>query len=494
MAKPTPKSLAVDLLEIIADDEERLDRIDKYIEGIQDEPYMPKNASDEYRMLAKRSISNWMPLVIGTPAQAMYVDGFRPSRSTGIAMDSDAPEWKHWQVSGLDARQHAIHRAALGYGHSFTVTEISKDGKVRTKGLSPLRTAALYEDAANDVAPYAALTIVKYPRHSGDKDIPGSARLWDGTNEYAVSFKSMLDAKDITVKKVRAHGAPECPVTRFAAVVDLEGRTVGVVEPMIPLQNRINQTVFDLLMAQTFSSTKVRYASGMVPPTMLVWYYNGQRTDEQPTLDSNGLPPDGWEQQEVAAPMDYNASRFLFSEDPDVKFGTLDESPLDGFIASIDMSIRHLASVSQTPPHHLLGQIANLSAEALQAAETALSRKVDEFRSAFGESWERVFRVAGAMAGDNEVFEDAAGEVVWRDMEQRSMAQMADALGKLAETLGIPVRGLWRRIPNVTQNELKEWEELWDEEDREGQMVDAMQRASLASASRRTTGNLEEKV
>src|SRR5699024_3248572 len=90
--------------------------------------------------------------------------------------------------------------------------------------------------------------------------------------------------------------------------------------------------------------------------------------------------------------IDHNASRFLFAEDPDVKFGTLDETPLGGFIESVDMSIRHLSAIAQIPPHHLLGQIANLSAEALQAAETSLSRKVEEYRKSFGESWEQVFR------------------------------------------------------------------------------------------------------
>lgn len=486
-----PIDRAAELLAIIEDDAERLERIDNYIGGIQDEPYMPSNADAEYRLLAQRAVSNWMPLVLGTPAQALYVDSFRPSRAD-LDENDVTPEWKHWQDSGLDARQLSIHRAALGYGHSFTVTEKGKTGKILTKGLSPLRTSALFEDAANDIDPRAALTIISYPRFQGDKTIPGEARYWDDKNVYLVTFEGMSGDAKIRMGKPKAHGLDECPVTRFAACVDLEGRTIGVVEPMIPLQNRINQTVFDLLVTQTYASFKVRWATGMAPPLQTVMIdAEGNETgdpnlavDTVPKLDDNGQP--------IPVNVDLNARRFLFGEDAEARFGTLDESPLDGFIASIDMSIRHLAAVSQTPPHHLLGQIANLSAEALTAAETSLSRKVEEFRSTFGESWERVFRLAGALAGDSAMAEDFGGEVLWRDMEGRSLAQSADALGKFAEQLEIPRRGLWSRVPGVTQNEINKWNEMREEDDLDMQMTSALQRASQTTSSLRSSTTTQE--
>ncbi|WJN62625.1 portal protein [Streptomyces phage phiScoe10] len=449
MTDISPASLAKQLLSILHRDGDRLRRIDAYQQGEHDDPYMPPQADDEYRLLARRAVSNWMPLLVGTPAQALYVDGFRRGSLgddlSNAQPDSSSVEWKHWQRSRLDARQAAVYRGALAFGHSFTLTERTKRGVV-TKGLSAMKTAALFEDPANDDTPYAALTIVSMPK---DK-VPGKARLWDGRAEYPVSFKSLEDTKSVTVGAGKRHGASECPVTRFAAQIDLEGRTLGVIEPMIALQNRINQTVFDLLVAQTFTSSEVRYATGMAPPIE-------RDEDGDPVLDENGQPK--------PIPMNHNARRFLFAEDSDVKFGSLPGGPLNGLIDSIDMSIRHLAAVSQTPPHHLLGQIANLSAEALLAAETALSRKIAEFRAAFGESWERVFRLAGELEGDATSAEDFAGEVNWRDMESRSLAQAADALGKLKEQLGIPARGLWKRVPGVTQNEIEEWESMREDED-----------------------------
>lgn len=461
------KARAVELLAIVDQDRPILQRYDDYVNDIQDDPYMPSNADDEYKLLADRAKTNVMPLLIGAPAQALYVDDFRPgNRSLTSDTGETSFEMEHWQRSRMDARQSAIYRAAFKFGHSFTLTERTKKG-VRTKSLSALNTAALYEDPANDETPEVALTIVREPRKDeSDELIPGKARMFDGKREYEVRFKSLTDKDSIVVVgKGKLHGATECPITRFAAHIDTEGRTTGLVGPMIKTQNRINQTVFDLLVAQTYASFKVRWVTGMAPP-MLMQGVDAQGNPTKVEADIvDWVPVRDASGNEIPAPMNHNARRFLFAEDDDVNFGSLDETPLGGFIESIDMSFRHMAALSQTPPHHLLGQIANLSAEALLAAETAFSRMVEEFRKGFGEAWERVFRLAAEIEGNTEAADDFAGEVLWRDMEQRSLAQSADALGKLHSEVGVPRRGLWARIPGVTRTELDQWSAMAEEED-----------------------------
>jgi hypothetical protein len=70
MAELNQLTVAKQLLGILAADEDRLERIDKYLHGHHDDPYMPDRADEEYKLLAKRAVSNWIPLLIGTPAQA----------------------------------------------------------------------------------------------------------------------------------------------------------------------------------------------------------------------------------------------------------------------------------------------------------------------------------------------------------------------------------------------------------------------------------------
>ena len=424
---------------------------DRYIRGEHDDPYMPKDATAEYRLLAKRCVTNLVPLVIGTPAQGLYADGVR---SGDPDSDENPPEWDAWQRSGMDKRQGSVYRGAFGYGHSFVLSEYEDESrtKARMRVLSPLRTAVGYDDPANDDAPIAAIYVKRWPRTvkkgNSQEEREGEARYWDEVDEWSVRFKSLSDITSIT--KVGPHGNSECPVERFAPFVDLDGRTRGLVAPIIPLQNRINQTVFDLLIAQTFGSFKVRYATGMEPSYVL-----DPETGE-PKLDDNGHP--------IEKPVRAHLSRFMMAESPDTKFGELNETSLSGYIEAIDMGIRHLAAIEQIPPHHLLGQIANLSAEALNAAETALMRKIEEFQHSFGESWERTFRLIGELEGNQAQASDYHAEVVWRDMGAQSLAQTSDALGKLSEMLGVPKRGLWRRVPGVTQRELEEWTDLLEQE------------------------------
>lgn len=477
MALKNPNRIAqLAMRTLRADREHRLLKIDRYERGEQDPPYTPDSADAEFKLLADRAVTNVIPFLLNTPTQMMKADQFRRGNTSldapetlvdSGATDAVQPEWDCWQKSRGDGRQASIYRGALKFGHAFVLNYTDAKKGAIFKGLSALRTVALYVDPANDDDPYAALTITRWPTHNDEESATGLATLWDDTYEYPVTFTSFNDETSVRVGRGRRHGASICPITRFAAAIDLEGRTLGIVEPMFILQDRINQTVFDLLIVQSYASFKVKTITGMAPPIKL----------RPVDIDGNGLDPnlnpedpriDGWvpllnaKGQPVPDEVNLNAKRIFMAEDEDTKFGTLDETPLDGFIKAIELAFRHMAALSQTPPHHILGEIANLSADALKAAELSLSRKVQEFKTSFGEAWERVFRVAAEM-GEFPGADDYAGELLWRDVDLSSLAQTADALLKLRE-IGVPDEGLWARIPNVTANEQATWKKMQKEQ------------------------------
>ena len=431
-----------------------MNTIRQYVEGEHPSPYMPDGASDEYRLIADRSITNVCALLVETPTQAMYVDNFR--RSEELTLDAEiSPEWDHWQRSGLDAAQVPLHRESLTYGQSFAITRKGADGKPLTRPLSPFRAVALYEDPAFDQWPLVGVYVKRWPQEKRD----GLALVWDEVNEYEVAFG--VDDDKMRLISESNHGSSVCPLTPFDAYKDLEGKAHGIIAGVIPFQNRLNQTVFDLMMAQTYNSFNVRYVTGMAPPMKRVL---------DPDTDTYVLATDD-EGNPVPEKQYLNASRIFYAEDKDVKFGSLPGAELGGFIQAAELAVRHLSSVTQTPPHFVLGQIANVSAEALEQAETSLSRKVEQFKVSFGESWERVFRIALEMLGEPG-WDDHAGEVVWRDLGNKSLAQTADALGKFAESLDVPRRALWTRIPGITRQEITEFNKLREEDDYERQLLE----------------------
>lgn len=509
------KKLAAKCLATLMHDRKTLLRLDEYVRGEQDDPYMPDNADDEYKLLAQRAVTNVVKHAVQTPTQALYVDQFRRgSTSTSLgkagmgsrqpgndALAAVQPEWDHWQRSRLDARQAAIYEGACKFGHAFTVTEVDPkdDTKQITRGMSALKTIALFDDPANDDEPVVALEVTKWPVKTDEtnsdgtaKFKPGEATVWDESRRYNITFVSPEagDPKNISLLSPngKRHGAKECPVTRFAAAVDLEGRTCGIVEPLIPLQNRINQTVFDMLVVQSFASFKVRTISGMAPPLKMKPIDIDGNEVKDPQEDDprivDWVPRTGANGRAIPEAVNVNAKRVFWAEDHETRFGTLDETPLDGFIEAIRLCFQQFAALAQIPPHHLLGTMANLSADALIAAETALVRKTEEFKHSFGESWERVFRIAAQIGGWDQGAEDYSGEVIWRDMENRSLAQAGDSLGKLAKQLGIPVRGLWARVPGVTSNELEHWEALDSETNVDRSIVNGRTQASQVTSNR----------
>lgn len=436
----------------MAKDSDRLELIDNYRQGNHQPPYMPDGADAEYRKLAQRSVTNFCELVVQTPVQALYVDNFRRAGKSSLG---STYEMEHWQTSSLDQRQTPVYLDAISFGFCAVLTERKRNGKVISTGLSPLRTVLLYEDPAVDSEPVGAVYVRSSP---ADENTPGEVWCWDSEFKYILSNSLSGDLRVVSAER---HGASEVPVTQFSAFRDTLGRTWGVIEPLIPQQDRFNQTIFDLLVLQSYSSFEVRTVTGMAPPPQR--RYNRDTEEWEVVTDGDGNP--------VPARETLSARRFFFAEDPDVKFGSLPATSLGGMIDAADLALRHISATTQTPPHFLLGQIANVSAEALEAAETALMRKVEHFRTSFGESWERVFRIAAEIEGQTSSAEDYSGEVLWRDMGASSLAQSADALGKFADSLGIPKRALWNRVPGVTSGEVEDWERIREEDDTDQQLV-----------------------
>src|SRR5699024_6499613 len=113
--KVTPTKLADRLLNIINLDADRLDQIDNYHQGKHRLPYMPRTADAEYKLLAKRAITNMMPLVTGTCVQALYVDAFRPGTGKGgrQAASTTSPQWDGSQRSRRAVPRPLQRRGAL---------------------------------------------------------------------------------------------------------------------------------------------------------------------------------------------------------------------------------------------------------------------------------------------------------------------------------------------------------------------------------------------
>jgi hypothetical protein len=409
------------LLGIRAAEADKLDLVHDYWRGKQDYPVLPTNVPREVRHLAKMSRVNMVALVVDVLTQSVAVEGFREPRSAA----NDAAVWDIWQGNKMDARQTAVHRAAAAYGASYVLVLPGEPHSVM-RGASPRDLTAAYVELDDEWPQYALEVrrtgkIVRY-------------RLYDDEAVYFLVDRAQRThngalelSDDVEFLGANEHGMGVCPVVRFRNHEDLDDDSclLGEIEPLIPLQDQIDHTTFGLLVAQHFQAFKQRYIIG--------W------TAEAEVAQATA------------------ASRLWAFEDPDVKVGEFGQVDLGGYLDSRTATTELLATLSQTPPHHLLGKLVNLSAEALAAAESGQRRKVAERETTWGESWEQALRLA-AQAEDLAVSD--AAQVRWRDTEARSLAQVVDALGKMATMLDIPKQALWERIPDASDQDVERWREM----------------------------------
>src|SRR5690606_16339663 len=105
--------------------------------------------------------------------------------------------------------------------------------------------------------------------------------------------------------------------------------------------------------------------------------------------------------------------RLWISDDPNTKFGDFAQTEVSGHLRTYESTVRTLAAIAQVSPLVLLGDLVNLAADALATVQDTTTRKIAEFETIFGESWEQVLRLAALASGDDEAAADTESEIRW---------------------------------------------------------------------------------
>lgn len=394
------------LKELLAESEaERgpLMRLDRYYRGEFDMPWIPPQARVEFRAMLKRARMNWLRLVVTTIRQRLSVDGFRVAATE----DADMAAWALWQANSMDARQGAVHTDALVFSRAYITVWPDEAIGARIAGESPL---AMYGRPMVDDPMRLDLAV----KTATMPDSTQQAVLYDAEAAY----RFLQSKTNWELFEVVPHNLGVVPVVPMLNDADLLGRTTSEIEPLLPIQDRIVETLSDRLMAQKYSAFRQRWATGLVIPE-----------------DDNGQPVE---------PFNAAVNRLWIAEDTETKFGEFSETPLGPYLEAVDADVRHMAALAQVPAAYLLGGMDNISADAITAAESGLMARVEDKQASFGETWEQVMRLALAASGDDAAASDLASEVIWRDTETRSPAVLVDTLTKL-RAIGVPLQYLLER-------------------------------------------------
>lgn len=421
------RTLTADMWRMHLDERLWLDRIYEYTKGLRGVPEVPEEAGREVKELAKLSVKNILGGVRDTWTRNLSVVGYR--RSTAVEND---PAWASWQRNRMDARQKEVHKPAVTYGAAYVKVLQGDDGPVWTPR-SPRQLLAVYRDPSLDQWPqYVLETWVDSneakPRRKGMVIDSRFIYAFD-LGEVPPSEVDPNQTRPITARDFEEpyeHGAmfdgdPVCPVVRFVNDRDADDQIIGEIAPLILDQQAINSVNFDRLLVSRFGAQPQKVISG--------WSGTGA--------------------ENLAA----SAKRLWAFDDPEVKAYTLPGASVTGYTELLDSmkaDVYEKAGLSPTKN----GKLINLSAEALAMANMDQNEKLIDKRESFGESWEQVLRLDAEMDGDAETAFDSGAEVVWRDTEPRSFAQVVDGVTKLSQQ-GVPIESLLSMIPGMTQQQIR---------------------------------------
>ncbi len=384
-----------------------------------------------FRTFLSESGANWCELVVNAVAERLQVVGFRFADQA----DSDAA-WEIWQSNQLDADAEMLQTDSLVQSSAFLLVQPDDDNPtgVCISTESALQATVLYQPGTRHKR------IAGYKRFSADPWSSNMQPELQGNVEVLILPDEVWTwGPGSSEPIVEANPAGEVGLIEIIPQPRTLAWPRSELHSAISIQDRIHTTIFNRLVATDYGAFRQIWATGI--------------KIAREVLKSD----DGTVAVKVARPFDVGANRLLTNEAPDGKFGSFPESGLKGYLDSVEQDIETLAAITQTPPHYLLGQMVNISADAIKAAESGLVAKCRRRATHIGEGYEEAMRLSFALTG-RAAATDTSAEVIWADMETRSEGQRVDALVKMA-TLGVPRRVLWQKW-GATPQEIEVWEKL----------------------------------
>lgn len=215
------------------------------------------------------------------------------------------------------------------------------------------------------------------------------------------------------------------PMVEFRNAALLDDRPISDISGVAAMQDVINLVWAYLMNSLDAVSLPQRVAMGAEFPKIPILDAEGQKVGEKPA-DLKKMVKD----------------RILWLTGENAKIDSWPAATLDVFTAVIGLAVDHVAAQTRTPPHYLIGKMANMAAEALTVAETGLVAKVVQRQVNFTRPQRELYRrIALAQGDDDRANLARTGTIVWSDPQYRSLSQKIDAFQKWRAS-GLPLRYL----------------------------------------------------
>jgi hypothetical protein len=284
-------------------------------------------------------------------------------------------------------RCQEVHKEALTNGDAYAIVWPGPEGRVVIHPNRAANCDVVYDEGSPG-------TILRAAKHWRTPERRTRLNLFypDRVEKYVTAKENegwLPDAKEfVPFEDAVANPYGVVPVFHFANNADTGATGSSELEAVIPIQNGLNKSVLDMLVAMEFSAFRQRWAAGI-----------------EIEYDDDGKP---------VAPYQAGIDRLWVSDNPETRFGDFDPADLEQFLKVKDSFRTDIASVTGTPLYYLMPQLRGFpSGESLRKAETRFLAKVRDRQESFGQVWADVMAFAVRLSGGGEVsllteWEDAA--------------------------------------------------------------------------------------
>jgi hypothetical protein len=372
--------------------------------------------------------ANILSLLTDAAHERMHVEGFK----VGGQINDDV--WDIWQGNNFDSASEQVFLEKMALSCAYALVD-PNENEAGYPTLTPEHPSqCITENEPGSQRRAAGLKV--WLDDLGEKPlVRAMVYLPDGVYAYAAPTRSYAPALSLKPRweyqDSLSGGNPlgEVPLVPFVNRPRMLRPPRPEFWPAIVIQRRINKTLLDRVVMQEYGAFKQKWATGV----------------DIPVDPTTGQPVES-----------YNAAvtRVFVDTDAEARFGQFEAEDIRQVLSAIEADVKHAAAIVPTPPDYLLGEMTNISAEGLKAAQASLVSRVRRHMRHDEDPLEDMARLALRAAGKDEP-DVASMTTVWRNPEFRTEGELVDALLKMG-TLGVPREALWERW-GATPQEIEAW-------------------------------------
>ncbi len=366
----------------------RYSRAERYYNGDHDLSFATEKFQSTFGTLFREFALNLCPIVCDAIRDKLRVTGFSleadNSNEKVLTQDKEQdPEgvdrvtrWI-WRRNRMGTRSGELHKEALRNGDAYAIVWPDAAGNAVIYPNRARNMAVLYDDEEPGRIVLAAKC---WPV---DKHLRLNLFYQDRIEKYVSTDEtsgSLPDSSGFAPLKAKGEVSvvPNpygvVPVFHFANNADLGSSGRSELEPAFAIQDGLNKSVLDMLVAMEFAAFRQRWVAGI-----------------EVARDENG---------NVTTPFAAGVEHLWIAENADAKFGDFAGSDLVQFLKVKDSFRLDIASVTGTPLHYFMQNTTGLpSGESLKKAETRFLAKVRDRQESFGQVWADIMSFALAAEG-----------------------------------------------------------------------------------------------